>query len=147
MTRNPNFANWDGPSFREGRDHPCHVCDASGVIEDGEQIDVDDFRDALCDNCAGTGCEPWRSAGDRDTGDPSRDGLHLGLPRSRRHWSTQQDRARSLRPTFNFRLFDLRAQRILAQRQSREAEAAMLSMADQCVAACERALAEWEKAA
>ncbi len=67
---NPNFRDWDGPAFKEGRDVPCHVCEATGVCEDGEQLDVDDFRDCLCDHCEGTGIEPWRQAGGRDTGAP-----------------------------------------------------------------------------
>jgi len=76
--RNPNFRNWDGPTFREGRDVPCQSCDATGVCEDGEQIDVDDFRDCLCDHCKGTGIEPWRPAGGRDTSTPRFDTLGNG---------------------------------------------------------------------
>lgn len=92
--RNHHFAGWDGPSYREGRHVPCHACDASGVHEDGDQLDVDDFQDCLCENCDGTGIEPWREAGSRDTSNPSRDGL--AFPR-RGHWSVTQARARSLR--------------------------------------------------
>lgn len=101
MKRNPNFANWDGPAFREG-DVPCHQCEASGVIEDGEQLDVDDFRDCLCGHCDGTGIEPWRAAGSRDTSNPSRDGLTF--PRVG-HWSRTQQRQRSLRPSPKFRQY------------------------------------------
>ena len=60
----------NGPDYIEGRDVPCHECDASGVEEDGEQIDVDAFLDRTCVHCGGSGKEPWRPAGFRDTSAP-----------------------------------------------------------------------------
>lgn len=155
---------YEGPDYREGRDVACHVCEATGVIEDGEQVDVDDFIDCLCGHCDGTGIEPWRPAGKRDTrycaptdplvdlarfrADAMRCKAKLGSWRER-GVSTWYDSAlrRAKERRFNFTIFDLRAQRIAAQRLSREAEAGMLSMAAQCVVASERALAAWEKAA
>lgn len=68
--RSPSFASWDGPSYREGRDPPCEHCDATGLIEDGERIDVDDYRDCVCSECNGTGIGEPRHAGDRYTGYP-----------------------------------------------------------------------------
>lgn len=71
MTRlNYNFRNWGGPIFVEGRDVPCQACEATGICEEGEQLDVDDFQDCLCDHCEGAGIEPWRPAGGRDTSAP-----------------------------------------------------------------------------
>lgn len=70
MKRTAIPRGYEGPVYREGRDVPCHVCEAAGVIEEGVQVDIDDFVDCLCDNCDGTGIEPWRPAGKRDTGAP-----------------------------------------------------------------------------
>ena len=121
--RSPSLAGWDGPNSRI--EVPCHECDGSGIIEDGEQIDVDDFRDCLCGNCEGTGQEPWRAAGDRDTSNPSRDGLIY--PR-RGHWSTTQKRIRSLqgRPLARLR---------------------MIEAAIRCDVACRDAVQAWKAAA
>lgn len=35
--------------------NPCPCCDGEGTVEDGEQVDVDDFIPALCSDCAGSG--------------------------------------------------------------------------------------------
>lgn len=75
---NAQSSYWDGPAFTAGRDVPCQSCDATGVCGDGEQIDVDHFRACLCDHCAGTGIEPWRPAGGRDTSGPHFDSLGNG---------------------------------------------------------------------
>lgn len=84
---------WEGPTFRDGRDVPCQVCEATGVIEDGEQVDVDDFIDCLCGHCDGTGIEPWRAAGGRDTSAPRFDGLGSGALRSWRDRLARDKRA------------------------------------------------------
>lgn len=82
--KNPNFANWFGPDFEAGREVPCHYCNATGVDPDGEQIDVDEYRADLCGNCRGTGIEPWRPAGCRDTSAPIFDELIVGSLRHAR---------------------------------------------------------------
>jgi DnaJ-class molecular chaperone len=46
--------SWQGPD-QDAYRNPCKGCDGSGVIEDGEQIDVDWFVPALCGDCDGTG--------------------------------------------------------------------------------------------
>lgn len=84
---------YEGPIFRHGCDIPCHYCDAEGVIEEGVQLDVDDFEACLCHNCGGTGIEPWRSAGGRDTSNPSRDAL---MNPRKGFWHATQLRRRSL---------------------------------------------------
>lgn len=59
MRRNPNLVGWDGPSRPACYDNPCRDCiDTPGICEDGEQIDVDDFRDTLCERCEGSGVDP-----------------------------------------------------------------------------------------
>lgn len=58
MIRNPNLTHWDGPSRPACYDAPCRDCDGTGIHEDGERIDVDDYRDMLCDRCDGSGVDP-----------------------------------------------------------------------------------------
>jgi hypothetical protein len=47
---------------------PCHDCAGTGWIDDGRQIDVDQFEDCACSNCKGSGVEPPHKAGARYTG-------------------------------------------------------------------------------
>lgn len=49
--------SWDGPS-KDAYDDPCPGCDGKGVVDDGLQVDVDDFIPALCGDCDGTGVNP-----------------------------------------------------------------------------------------
>jgi hypothetical protein len=93
MKRTAIPRGWEGPDYREGRDVPCQVCDASGVIEDGEQVDVDDFIDCLCGHCDGSGKEPWRPAGGRDTSAPPSDCLGNGHLRGWRDRLARDKRA------------------------------------------------------
>jgi len=93
MERSAIPRGWEGPVYRAGRDVPCQVCDTTGVIEEGEQVDVDDFIDCLCGHCDGTGIEPWRAAGGRDTSAPRFDTLGNGHLRGWRDRLARDKRA------------------------------------------------------
>lgn len=135
-------------------EYPCIPCDESGVVHLSREIGEK------------RGLQPWTGEEGRTL---SRNRLTYPEPLM---WLANERRAvicvkqqlgswrergvasqyrsaldRAAKSTFAFKLFDLRAQRIAAEHASREAEADMLSMASQCVAASERALAEWERAA
>ena len=45
---------------------PCPCCDGEGTVEDGEQVDVDDFMPGLCPECEGDGRAVSESEGDDD---------------------------------------------------------------------------------
>ena len=47
-------ATYRGPHPDAWND-PCPCCDGEGTVEDGEQVDVDDYIPALCGDCDGTG--------------------------------------------------------------------------------------------
>lgn len=47
---------------------PCHICGGDGQQERGLQRDPEAIVFEDCRHCAGTGEEPWRAAGSRDTG-------------------------------------------------------------------------------
>ncbi|MBP7622412.1 MAG: hypothetical protein KA763_00460 [Xanthomonadales bacterium] len=95
--RNYRFANWDGPSYVEGKHVACTSCEGSGVGEYMEHPNGDESFCAPCDHCDGTGCEPWRAAGSRDTSRPPQDSL------SRLQWCrkqlTRRDHATAVRQT------------------------------------------------
>lgn len=114
----PSLRDWTGPARKGADTHDCHACDGTGVLEDGEQLDVDDFRDCRCDHCDGTGLEPWRAAGERDTSAPNFDPLAKGWP-TFLHWSITQPRRQSLQGRSLTKLAQAERE-IAANREARE---------------------------
>lgn len=47
-------ADWRGPD-QDAYLNPCKGCDGTGVMEDGEQVDVDYFIPGICPECDGDG--------------------------------------------------------------------------------------------
>ena len=123
---------------------PCHICDGTGRMEFGSQFDLDAIVWGDCRNCQGTGEEPWRAAGGRDTG-PKPPIVYSG-PFKR--WSGDILEELQLARTHENRSYyaTVRA-RAMRPKTMQLAQADMLARAAMCVTASDRAVAAWRAVA
>lgn len=138
-----------GPDPQDDHEVDCIECDSSGVVvrtyRDGAILDLVPW-----DGLSGKVLEGVRAA--KRTSDPL---LDMGRLRRERHhplggsfyYKSYRKKAMARGLDSRFQLFDARAQRIAAMAKSREAEARMLAMAQQCVEASDAAVAAFRKAA
>lgn len=127
----------------------CHACGGEGYQEFDSWIDPDAIEFGDCDHCSGTGKEPWRPAGQRDTGPRPVMSLNLidaaghvtlvsgdildVLKAARTHWNRQWYawlRAQAMRPVV-----------------MQLTQADMLARAEMCATAADRSVQAWRAVA
>lgn len=122
---------------------PCHICDGTGRMEYHNQFGPE-CKIGDCNHCRGTGEEPWRPAGGRDTG-PKPPIVYSG-PFKR--WSGDILEELQLARTHENRSYyaTVRA-RAMRPKTMQLAQADMLARAAMCVTASDRAVAAWRSCA
>ncbi|MFK2876931.1 hypothetical protein [Rhodanobacter hydrolyticus] len=122
----------------------CHICGGDGLHECGLQHDPDAIVFEPCRNCKGTGEEPWRAAGSRDTG-PKPPVQYLG---PLKNWSGDLLEELQLARTHENRAYYARVRReAMRPKVMQLAQADMLARAAMCVTAADRAVAAWRAVA